>query len=74
MKKILTFLILVSSIAAVAQQPAVQDTTRRDSSRRRPTPPAVGTITPTRETPAHDPVMIKEKNTWYLFTTGNGVQ
>lgn len=74
MKKLLTFLILISSVAAVAQQPATQDTTRRDTSRRRFAPPPVGTITPTRETPAHDPVMIREKNTYYLFTTGNGVQ
>ena len=74
MKKILTFLILISAVAAVAQQPATPDTTRRDTSRRRQAPPPVGTITPTRETPAHDPVMIKEKNTYYLFTTGNGVQ
>lgn len=74
MKRILTFLILISSVAALAQQPATQDTTRRDTLRRRFAPPPVGTITPTRETPAHDPVMIKEKNTYYLFTTGNGVQ
>jgi arabinan endo-1,5-alpha-L-arabinosidase len=33
----------------------------------------VGSILPTRSTPAHDPVMIKEKDTYYLFTTGNGV-
>ena len=69
MKSILAFLILISSLAAVAQQPAIQDTARR-----RQAPPPVGTITPTRETPAHDPVMIKEKNIYYLFTTGNGVQ
>jgi arabinan endo-1,5-alpha-L-arabinosidase len=74
MRKLLTFLLLISSVAAVAQQPAIPDTTRRDTSRRRTPPPAVGTITPTRETPAHDPVMIREKNTYYLFTTGNGVQ
>ncbi|RYZ35651.1 MAG: hypothetical protein EOP49_33300, partial [Sphingobacteriales bacterium] len=49
-----------------SQQPA------GDTSRRRP-PAPIGTITPTRQTPAHDPVMIKEKNTWYLFVTGNGV-
>jgi arabinan endo-1,5-alpha-L-arabinosidase len=74
MKNLIAFLILISSVAAVAQQPATQDTTRRDTSRRRPVPPPIGTITPTRETPAHDPVMIREKNTYYLFTTGNGVQ
>src|SRR5215217_742867 len=44
-----------------------------DTSRRRFGPPPVGTITPTRETPVHDPVMIKEKNKYYLFCTGNGV-
>jgi arabinan endo-1,5-alpha-L-arabinosidase len=27
----------------------------------------VGTVLPTRETPVHDPVMIKEKNTYYIF-------
>lgn len=50
-----------------AQQPAAPDTTRR-----RPQAP-VGTITPTRETPVHDPVMIKQNNTYYLFCTGFGI-
>jgi arabinan endo-1,5-alpha-L-arabinosidase len=74
MKNLLILLFLFSSTVIAAQQTTTQDTTRRDSSRRRTPPPAVGTITPTRETPAHDPVMVKEKNTFYLFTTGNGVQ
>jgi arabinan endo-1,5-alpha-L-arabinosidase len=74
MRKLLILLLLFFSLIAVAQQPTTQDTTRRDTSRRRTPPPPVGTITPTRETPAHDPVMVKEKNTYYLFTTGNGVQ
>jgi arabinan endo-1,5-alpha-L-arabinosidase len=74
MKNLLILLFLFSSTVITAQQTTTQDTTRRDSSRRRTPPPAVGTITPTRETPAHDPVMVKEKNTFYLFTTGNGVQ
>src|SRR5688572_4933702 len=74
MKNLLILLFLFSSAVAVAQQPAAQDTTRRDTSRRRTPPAPVGSITPTRETPAHDPVMVKEKNTFYLFTTGNGVQ
>ena len=36
-------------------------------------PDSVGTIKPTRETPVHDPVMIKEGNTYYLFCTGFGI-
>ena len=52
-----------------AQQPP----TGTDTARRRFVPPPVGTITPTRETPVHDPVMIKEKDKYYLFCTGNGV-
>ncbi len=34
---------------------------------------SVGTIKPTRQTPVHDPVMIKEGNTYYLFCTGFGI-
>ncbi|HET6994170.1 MAG TPA: arabinan endo-1,5-alpha-L-arabinosidase, partial [Chitinophagaceae bacterium] len=48
-------------------QQSTPDTTRR------PFPPPVGTITATRQTPVHDPVMIKEKNTYYIFCTGNGI-
>ena len=74
MKNSLILLFLFISVVGAAQQTTTQDTTRRDTSRRRTPPPAVGTMTPTRETPAHDPVMAKDKNTYYLFTTGNGVQ
>ena len=74
MKKLLILLILFSCLSSGAQQPAAgTDTTRRDTARRRPPVAPVGTITPTRETPAHDPVMIKHKDKYYLFTTGNGV-
>ena len=33
----------------------------------------VGTVTPTRQTPVHDPVMIRQDSTWYLFCTGFGI-
>jgi arabinan endo-1,5-alpha-L-arabinosidase len=63
-----------------AQQSAATDTSRRrqlpagaDTARRRMTPPAIGTITPTRETPVHDPVMIKQNDKYYLFCTGAGI-
>jgi arabinan endo-1,5-alpha-L-arabinosidase len=36
-------------------------------------PAPVGTVFSTRNTPVHDPVLIKEKDTWYLFCTGNGI-
>jgi len=36
-------------------------------------PAPVGTISDTRNTPVHDPVLIKEKDTYYLFCTGNGI-
>ncbi len=36
-------------------------------------PIPVGTVLPTRQTAVHDPVMIKQKDTWYLFCTGNGI-
>ena len=82
--KIISFLVCIFIILTnyiVAQQPAIgTDTVRRkqqqtavDTARRRISPAAVGSMTPTRQTPAHDPVMIKEKNKYYLFTTGNGV-
>jgi arabinan endo-1,5-alpha-L-arabinosidase len=45
----------------------------QDTARRLFVPPPVGTITPTRETPVHDPVMIKENSKYYLFCTGNGI-
>lgn len=44
-----------------------------DTARRRNIPPPIGTITPTRETPVHDPVMIQQGNKYYLFCTGNGI-
>ncbi len=34
---------------------------------------AVGTVLPTRQVPVHDPVMIKEGRTFYLFCTGFGI-
>jgi arabinan endo-1,5-alpha-L-arabinosidase len=63
----LIVLVLVLN-AHTGQISAQSDTTRR----RAPTP--IGTVTPTRETPVHDPVMIKEGDTYYLFSTGNGLQ
>lgn len=33
----------------------------------------VGTVFPTRQTPAHDPVMIRQDSTYYLFCTGFGI-
>jgi arabinan endo-1,5-alpha-L-arabinosidase len=66
MIKLTLSLISFAIITCKAQQPA-NDTTRR------PIPPPVGTITPTRQTPVHDPVMTREKNTYYLFCTGNGL-
>jgi arabinan endo-1,5-alpha-L-arabinosidase len=32
-----------------------------------------GTILPARDVPLHDPVMIKQNGTFYLFSTGNGI-
>jgi arabinan endo-1,5-alpha-L-arabinosidase len=34
---------------------------------------SVGTVRPIRETPVHDPVMIKQGDTYYLFCTGWGI-
>lgn len=36
-------------------------------------PAPVGTVYPTRQTPVHDPVMIKEGQKYYLFCTGFGI-
>ncbi len=36
-------------------------------------PDSVGTVKPSRQTSVHDPVMIKEGNTYYLFCTGIGI-
>lgn len=70
MKKLWALIIVLTMLQVSAQQtvPAAQDT-----SRRRFLPPPVGTITPTRETPVHDPVMIKQKDKYYIFCTGGGV-
>lgn len=57
MKKILTVALLVTTLMLNAQQ-------RRDT---------VGTITPTRQTGVHDPVMIRQGSTYYLFCTGFGI-
>lgn len=35
--------------------------------------PEVGKVFTTRETPVHDPVMIKQGNTYYVFCTGFGI-
>ena len=32
-----------------------------------------GMVTPTRQTPVHDPVLIRQDSTWYLFCTGFGI-
>jgi arabinan endo-1,5-alpha-L-arabinosidase len=69
MTKLLSSIFIFASLFSHAQQ----TNSSSDSSRRRPAIPAVGTITPTRETPAHDPVMIKQNEKYYLFTTGNGI-
>ena len=57
MKSILIFILCFTSLFATAQRQ----------------PDSVGTVKPTRETPVHDPVMIKEGNTYYLFCTGFGI-
>lgn len=36
-------------------------------------PLAIGTVLPTRQVPVHDPVMIREGDTYYLFCTGFGI-
>jgi arabinan endo-1,5-alpha-L-arabinosidase len=77
----LLYLVIGFWQSAIAQQ-TTTDTSRRrlqqqaviDTVRRRFAPPPIGTITPTRETPVHDPVMIKQGNKYYLFCTGSGVQ
>ncbi len=57
----------------VLAQNALAQPTVNDSIRKRFQPAPIGTITPTRETPVHDPVMIKEKSKYYLFCTANGI-
>ena len=34
---------------------------------------AIGSVLPTQQTPVHDPVMIKQGDTYYLFSTGFGI-
>jgi len=57
MKKILFFFLAFYSWRLSAQPPQIP----------------VGTVFPTLKTPVHDPVMIKENNTYYLFCTGFGI-
>lgn len=57
MKKLLPLLVLLVATAAFAQ----------------PRQLPVGTILPMQQVSVHDPVMIKEKDTYYLFCTGFGV-
>src|SRR5690349_13368360 len=70
MKKIIVFLCLFTAASGPV---GAQQTTSGDTARRRFMPPPIGTITPTRETPVHDPVMIKQGDKYYLFCTGNGI-
>jgi arabinan endo-1,5-alpha-L-arabinosidase len=57
MKEILFCICLFALVAACAQPRQIP----------------VGTILPTHDVPVHDPVMIKEKDTYYLFCTGRGI-
>lgn len=57
MKQFATIVFVLSALMTAAQG-------RGDS---------VGTIKPTRQTAVHDPVLIKEGNTYYLFCTGMGI-
>jgi arabinan endo-1,5-alpha-L-arabinosidase len=66
MQKLLLVALLFFVIDTAAQTPVSPPANR-------PLPTPVGIITPARQTPVHDPVMIKEKNTYYLFCTGNGI-
>jgi arabinan endo-1,5-alpha-L-arabinosidase len=70
---LLSVLVFVSFHLNAQQANSSIDTTRRGDSARRPAVAPIGNITPTRETPAHDPVMIKQGDKYYLFTTGNGI-
>jgi arabinan endo-1,5-alpha-L-arabinosidase len=59
-------LLLLFAIPTLAQtSPSSPDSNR--------TRPVIGSITSTRETPVHDPVMIKQGNKYYIFCTGNGI-
>ncbi len=57
MKRILIIFLLVSAYWLQAQ----------------PKPDPVGTVTATRQTSVHDPVMIRQGDTYYLFCTGFGI-
>lgn len=67
MKKFLFILITVAAVKATAQQPPLNDSVRR----RFQAP--VGTITSINQTPVHDPVIVKQNDTYYIFCTGNGI-
>lgn len=58
MKKLFFLFLIAMSLQIVAQPP---------------TPIPVGTMLPTRQVPVHDPVMIKQGNTYYVFCTGLGI-
>lgn len=80
MKKSLALLSLLIVFSQIinAQQTTSTDTARRqqagtDTARMRFQPAPVGTVTLTRETPVHDPVMIKQGDKYYLFCTGGGI-
>ncbi|HYJ38457.1 MAG TPA: family 43 glycosylhydrolase, partial [Chitinophagaceae bacterium] len=57
MKKLLILFFICTSWQLYAQPPQIP----------------IGTVFPTTKTPVHDPVMIKEKETYYLFCTGFGI-
>jgi len=38
-----------------------------------PPPPPVGTVIPAADVPMHDPVMIRQNGTTYIFATGKGI-
>ena len=54
----LTALLFIAPLFTAAQQP---------------TAAPVGTVFPLRQTPVHDPVLIKEGDTFYIFSTGRGI-
>lgn len=58
MNKLIILLFLTASLHTGAQQTTIVP---------------VGTVLPLRQTPVHDPVMIKEGKTYYLFSTGMGI-
>lgn len=57
MKKLAIAFLLIITISVNAQPPSIP----------------LGKVFTTRETPVHDPVMIKQDNTYYLFCTGFGI-